>query len=127
MKASWTTSSASCSFPVMRKAKRNRAWLWRSTSRRKASRSPARAFATAAASSIRRFRRRPGGVGELLEGRADPSPPGVDPEPEPFVHDGAERGQPVVPGVESVEVESRFLGGGRDDGHPLLLERGAGA
>ena len=59
-KVSWTTSSASCSFPVIRYARRKILRLWRSTSAPKASASPARAFATAAASrsSIDSIRRR---------------------------------------------------------------------
>src|ERR1039457_4532264 len=43
---SCTTSSASCSFPVIRKAKRKTERLWRSTSMRKASESPERALVT---------------------------------------------------------------------------------
>ena len=60
--ASWTTSSASCSFPVIRWASRKSPRLCRSTSRRKPSRSPARALASAWSSlpsirSVRRSRR----------------------------------------------------------------------
>src|SRR5215472_6436128 len=46
-KVSWTTSSASCSFPVIRKASRKMARLCCSTSNRKASLSPDRARSTA--------------------------------------------------------------------------------